>query len=69
MLNLSRFSLIRALQGIFAFGVENHILRGQLAWLVLLVIAIGYNIVVRYLPRKAYGYVSQSDIVVDEERP
>ena len=41
--------------GIFAFGVQHHVLYGQLGWLVMFIAALGYVVVVRYLPKKAYG--------------
>jgi hypothetical protein len=53
--------------GIFALGVEHQILWGQLAWLVLIIISLGYIVAVRYLPRKAYGIVSESTVRIDEE--
>jgi hypothetical protein len=54
---------------IFAFGVSRQILWGQLAWLVLVVLAVGYNVMVRYLPQKAWGLLSQSEVIArdDEE--
>ena len=51
---------------IFAAGVEHRILWGQLAWLVFLIISLAYNIVVRYLPKKAWGYVKEKSAVEDD---
>ena len=48
-------------------GVEYRILKGQLAWLIFIIIALAYNVVVRFLPKKAWGYPSQSASVEDEE--
>lgn len=56
--------------GIFALGVQHHVLYGQLGWLVLFATALGYIAVVRYLPKKAYGLpvvLGRSDSDADEE--
>ena len=41
--------------GIFALGVQHHVLYGQLGWFVMFIAALGYIVVVRHLPGKAYG--------------
>lgn len=46
---------------IFAFGVSYQVLWGQLAWLVLFVAAAGNNVLVRYLPQKAWGKSSKEN--------
>ncbi|KAF1344260.1 major facilitator superfamily transporter [Delphinella strobiligena] len=38
---------------IFATGVEHHILNGYLVWFILVPMAAGVNVVVRFLPAKA----------------
>lgn len=60
---LSGISAIRAVapaaaSSIYAVGVENRILSGQLAWIILGLLGLAYNIVVRQLPRKAWGLTS-----------
>jgi hypothetical protein len=40
---------------IYAFGVSHHILWGQLGWLVLVLLAFGYCVLIRWLPEKAEG--------------
>lgn len=51
---------------IFATGVERQILNGQLAWLVLFVVAAGYNVMVRYLPKKAEGLIKKTGSTVED---
>jgi hypothetical protein len=48
---------------LYAIGVKYHILFGQLFWLVVVLVAIGFNFVVRLLPEKAQGRpkLSQQD--------
>lgn len=52
---------------IFAFGVSEQILWGQLAWAVLLAVAIAYNIAVRYLPEQAWGLLDRKEVVDRDE--
>ncbi|KAL1601652.1 hypothetical protein SLS60_006567 [Paraconiothyrium brasiliense] len=40
---------------LYAIGVKYHILLGQLFWLVIVLVAIGFNFVTRLLPEKAQG--------------
>jgi hypothetical protein len=42
---------------IFATGVRNHILDGHLVWIILVLLALGYTVGVRWLPEKAEGKV------------
>lgn len=52
---------------VFALGVSRQILWGQLAWLMLFFVALGYNVMVRFLPRKAWGYLSDTTVVSRDE--
>ncbi|KAF2443600.1 MFS general substrate transporter [Karstenula rhodostoma CBS 690.94] len=40
---------------LFAIGVKYHILLGHLFWVVLILVAVGFNFVLRLLPEKAQG--------------
>lgn len=40
---------------LYAIGVKYHILLGQLFWVTLFVVAIGFNFVTRLLPERAQG--------------
>lgn len=73
-IGLSGMALSRSLApaittSIFAYGVSKQISWGQLAWLVLFFVAVGYNVMVRFLPRKAWGILSETIIAArdDEE--
>lgn len=64
---LSRSIAPVLITSIFAFGVSKQILWGQLAWLVLFFVAVGYNVMVRFLPKKAWGFLPDTLISRDEE--
>jgi len=46
---------------IFAIGVRGQILRGQLAWVIMIVQGVALIVGVRYLPKKAEGRIDKSD--------
>jgi len=48
---------------IYATGVRMHILGGQLAWIILIVLALILIGAVQYLPKKAEGKLKQHDEV------
>ncbi|EJU00550.1 MFS general substrate transporter [Dacryopinax primogenitus] len=59
-LALSLMSAVRAVTpatfaSIFAFGIKHQILAGYLAWAVMIVTAVGFIVVLRWLPEKAEG--------------
>lgn len=63
-LSLSCSAAVRALapavmSSLYAVGVDNRILGGQLAWIILIVLGVVYNGIVRQLPRKAWGQIEQ----------
>jgi len=47
--------------------VRNHILYGQLIWVVLVLLALVFTVAVHYLPKKAVGKVMHK--MHDEEEP
>jgi hypothetical protein len=44
-----------AASSIYAFGVSRQILWGELGWAVLIALAVGFAILVQWLPEKAEG--------------
>lgn len=59
-LSLTSVSAVRAFApalfaSLYAYGVRNQILGGQLVWVVLEVMAASVLVVVSYLPEKAWG--------------
>jgi len=38
---------------LYAIGVKHHVFLGQLFWVVIILVAVGFSIAVRYLPKKA----------------
>jgi hypothetical protein len=38
---------------IYAYGVSHRVLWGQLGWLVLILTALAYGLLIRFLPEKA----------------
>lgn len=44
---------------LFAIGVRNHILYGQLIWVIMIVIVLTLAISLRWLPKKAEGKFNQ----------
>lgn len=51
-----------AFASLFATGVRNQILWGYLAWLVLIIVAIGFAIGLRWLPEKAEGKIHEETL-------
>ncbi len=46
---------------LFAVGVRNHILDGYLVWLTMTILAIGYVVIIRFLPVNAEGKTVKED--------
>lgn len=49
----------------FALGVRNQILAGHFVWVILVLLAIGLSVSIRWLPEKADGMLKA--IVVEED--
>jgi hypothetical protein len=49
---------------LFAWGVKKHIMNGYFIWAILVALALGYNVVLRWLPAKAEGKLKTT---VDED--
>lgn len=62
-------ALIPALStSVFAAGFDNQLLWGQFGWLVMFILAIGFMIIVEFLPRKSWGLEDdQTQERLDEE--
>ena len=52
---------------IFAVGVRKHIVGGYLAWLVMIILAVGFSVIVRFLPANAEGKVKEQDTTDNPE--
>lgn len=50
----------------FAMGVRNQILWGYLAWVILILMAVGGAVFVRSLPAKAQGMIRKKPVAEDE---
>jgi hypothetical protein len=44
-----------AASSIYAYGVKNRILWGEFGWAVLILLALGFRILIQWLPEKAQG--------------
>jgi hypothetical protein len=55
--SLTRAITPAAASSIYAYGVSHQILWGQLGWLVLILLAIGYRVLITFLPAKAEGKI------------
>ncbi|KAK5077067.1 hypothetical protein LTR64_005453 [Lithohypha guttulata] len=56
-----------AFTSLYAVGVSKQILKGYLAWVVMVVLAAGFSVAVRWLPEKAEGKIDDDRGHVDEE--
>lgn len=54
-----------AFTSLFAIGVRNQILKGYLAWVVMIAIAAGFNVALRWLPAKAEGKTDDNGDTVE----
>jgi ABC-type transport system involved in cytochrome bd biosynthesis fused ATPase/permease subunit len=60
------FVLLRLLfASLFATGVEEQIFKGYLAWVILVILAIGYRWSLRWLPARAEGKVNSRPTTAD----
>lgn len=51
---------------IYAVGVKDNIAMGQLLWIIAIVLAIGFCVLVRYLPENAFGLPEKSSTHNDD---
>jgi hypothetical protein len=56
-----------AASSIYAYGVSHQILWGQLGWLVLVSLALGYAVLIRFLPAKAEGKIVKKVVREQDE--
>jgi hypothetical protein len=52
---------------IYAYGVSHRILWGQLGWLVLILVALAYGLLIRLLPEKAEGRPAAKKVIRGQE--
>lgn len=57
-----------AFTSLFAVGVRKQILKGYLAWVVMIVLAAGLSLAIRWLPAKAEGRVKGNGRVDEDDR-
>lgn len=55
--------------GLYAWGLDHKILKGQLAWAVLLIMAIGYAALVEIYPRETDEGKKVAEVDEEQESP